>query len=68
MVPQILQEIFSVEKKFRESVTVDEIVVKMRVLRAYGAYVWSDVDVDFRENAGNLRFMEQEHTKCYEVP
>ena len=35
--------IFSVEKKFRDAVAVDETVVEMHVLRPY---VWSAVDVD----------------------
>jgi putative transposase len=39
-------KIFSVEKKFRYYVAVDETVVKMHGLRAY---VWSAVDVDSGE-------------------
>jgi transposase-like protein len=39
-------KISSVEKKFRDSVAVDEIVVKTHGLRAY---VWSAVDVDSGE-------------------
>jgi putative transposase len=38
--------IFSVDKKFRNAVAVDETVVKMHGLRAY---VWSAVDVDSGE-------------------
>jgi transposase-like protein len=39
-------KIFSVEKKFRNTIAVDETVVKMHGLRAY---VWSAVDVDSGE-------------------
>jgi transposase-like protein len=39
-------KISSIEKKFRDSVAVDEIVVKTHGLRAY---VWSAVDVDSGE-------------------
>jgi transposase-like protein len=39
-------KIFSVDKKFRDTVAVDETVVKMHGLRAY---VWSAVDVDSGE-------------------
>jgi transposase-like protein len=39
-------KIFSVEKKFSDSVAVDETIVKMPGLRAY---VWSAVDVDSGE-------------------
>jgi transposase-like protein len=39
-------KIFSVEKKFRNTIAVDEAVVKMHGLRAY---VWSAVDVDSGE-------------------
>jgi transposase-like protein len=38
--------IFSVEKKFRNTIAVDETMVKMHGLRAY---VWSTVDVDSGE-------------------
>ena len=38
--------IFSIEKKFRNSVAVDETVVKLHGLRAY---VWSAVDIDSGE-------------------
>ena len=38
--------IFSVEKRFRNSVAVDETVVKLHGLRAY---VWSAVDIDSGE-------------------
>jgi len=38
--------IFSVEKRFRDAVAVDEAVVEMHGLRAY---VWSAVDVDSGE-------------------
>jgi len=38
--------IFSVDKKFRDTVAVDETVVKMHSLRVY---VWSAVDVDSGE-------------------
>jgi putative transposase len=39
-------KIFSVEKRFRNTIAVDETVVKMHGLRAY---VWSAVDVDSGE-------------------
>jgi putative transposase len=39
-------KIFSVEKKFRNAVAVDETVVKTHGLRAY---LWSAVDVDSGE-------------------
>jgi putative transposase len=39
-------KIFSVEKKFRNTIAVDETVVKMHGLRSY---VWSAVDVDSGE-------------------
>jgi putative transposase len=39
-------KIFSVEKKFRNTIAVDGTVVKMHGLRAY---VWSAVDVDSGE-------------------
>jgi transposase-like protein len=39
-------KIFSVGKKFRNTIAVDETVVKMHGLRAY---VWSAVDVDSGE-------------------
>jgi len=39
-------KIFSVDKKFRNTIAVDETVVKMHGLRAY---VWSAVDVDSGE-------------------
>jgi transposase-like protein len=39
-------KIFSVEKRFRDTVAVDETVVEMHGLRAY---VWSAVDVDSGE-------------------
>jgi transposase-like protein len=39
-------KIFSVEKKFRNTIAVDETVVKIHGLRAY---VWSAVDVDSGE-------------------
>jgi transposase-like protein len=48
-------KIFSVEKRFRCYVAVDETVVKMHGLRAY---VWSAVDVDSGENTGNIRLKE----------
>jgi transposase-like protein len=35
--------IFSVEKRFRDTITLDEAVVKLHGLRAY---VWSAVDTD----------------------
>ncbi|MCL7396789.1 MAG: DDE-type integrase/transposase/recombinase [Thaumarchaeota archaeon] len=37
---------FSVEKKFRNAVAVDETVVKLHDLRAH---VWSAVDIDYGE-------------------
>jgi transposase-like protein len=39
-------KIFSVEKRFRNTIAVDETVVKMHGLRAY---VWSAADVDSGE-------------------
>jgi len=39
-------KIFSVERRFRNTIAVDETVVKMHGLRAY---VWSAVDVDSGE-------------------
>ncbi|MCC6019430.1 MAG: DDE-type integrase/transposase/recombinase [Candidatus Verstraetearchaeota archaeon] len=39
-------KIFSVDRRFRDAVAVDETVVKMHGLRAY---VWSAVDVDSGE-------------------
>jgi len=39
-------KLFSVERRFRDAVAVDETVVKMHGLRAY---VWSAVDVDSGE-------------------
>jgi transposase-like protein len=48
-------KIFSVEKRFRNTIAVDETVVKMHGLRAY---VWSAVDVDSGENTGNIRLKE----------
>jgi transposase-like protein len=50
-------KIFSVGKKFRNTIAVDETVVKMHGLRAY---VWSAVDVDSGENTGNIRLTEQD--------
>jgi transposase-like protein len=54
-------KIFSVEKRFRDSVAVDKTVVKIHGLRAY---VWSAVDVD----TGNIRLTGQKHADRYEVP
>ena len=39
-------KVFSVEKKFRNAIAVDETVVKMHGL---GAYVWSAVDIGSEE-------------------
>jgi len=48
-------KIFSVGKRFRNTIAVDEAVIKMHCLRAYA---WSAVDVDPGGDTGNLRFKE----------